>query len=202
LLFLNNDTEAIDADWLSEIAGWAIQPEIGIVGAKLLYPDLRIQHAGIVVGMEGHGSHIFAGKREGYSGIFGSVDWYRNYSAVTGACMAIRREVFDKIGGFDEEYDLVFSDIDICLRAIATGYRVIYNPFARLIHHEGKTRHRHIPAKDYHIAYQRLKSVVERGDPFYNPNLSYSIRIPTFKRTYEETPIQRLESIVQQKAYP
>lgn len=202
LLFLNNDTEVIDADWLSELAGWAIQPEIGIVGAKLLYPDLRIQHAGIVVGMEGHGSHIFAGTREGYSGIFGSVDWYRDYSAVTGACMATRREVFEKIGGFDEQYDLVFSDIEFCLRAIHAGYRVVYNPFARLIHHEGKTRHRLIPTKDYHLAYQHLKTIVASGDPFYNPNLSYSVRLPTFKRPNEEIPIKRLESIVQQKADP
>ena len=114
--------------------------------------------------------------------------------------MAIRCEVFEKIGGFDEQYDLVFSDIEFCLRAIHAGYRVVYNPFARLIHHEGKTRHRLIPTKDYHLAYQHLKTIVASGDPFYNPNLSYSVRLPTFKRPNEEIPIKRLESIVQQKA--
>lgn len=200
LLFLNNDTEIIDSDWLGELARWADRPEIGIVGAKLIYPDATIQHAGIIVGMEGHGSHIFTGVHENYHGIFGSIDWYRNYSAVTGACMAIRREVFDEIGRLDEDYELVFSDIEICLRVIDAGYRVVYNPFARLIHHEGKTRRRHISAHDIGIAYEHLKTIVAQGDPFYNPNLSYSVRIPTYKRAYEESPIERLESIVRQKA--
>jgi GT2 family glycosyltransferase len=113
--------------------------------------------------------------------------------------MAIRREVFDEIGGFNEEYDLAFSDIDICLRTIEAGYRVVYNPFARLIHYEGKTRRSYIPSRDIGLAYQRVKNIVASGDPFYNPNLSYSVRIPTFKRPYEETPIDRLGKIVWSK---
>ncbi len=89
--------------------------------------------------MEGHGSHIFGGVSQAYTGPYGSVEWYRNYLAVTGACMMIDKEVFHKVGGFDESYLLVFSDIEICLRAIQLGYRVVYDPFARLIHYEGQT---------------------------------------------------------------
>ncbi|HEX9013928.1 MAG TPA: glycosyltransferase family 2 protein, partial [Anaerolineaceae bacterium] len=137
LLFLNNDVEVIDPDWLEELVRWASRPEIGIVGGKLLHPDGTIQHAGIIIGMEGHASHVFAGQKEGATGPFGSTEWYRDYSAVTGACMAMRRQVFEEIGGFDEGYQLAFSDVEICQRAIQHGYRVMYTPFARLIHHEG-----------------------------------------------------------------
>jgi GT2 family glycosyltransferase len=198
LLFLNNDTEAIEPDWLGELVRWAERPEIGVVGAKLLFPDDAIQHAGIVVGMEGHGSHVFARAREGYQGPFGSVDWYRNCSAVTAACMMMRREVFNEIGGFDEHYELVFSDIEICQRAIEAGYRILYTPFARLIHHEGLTRLQRIPRHDIRVGYEHLKAVIEQGDPFYNPNLSYSVRVPTLKRPNEESPIERLNNILLQ----
>ena len=94
LLFLNNDIEIIEPDWLAEIGRWLSLPEIGVVGARLLYPDGALQHAGIVIGMEGHASHVFAGEAESRRSPFGSSTWYRNTSAVTGACLATRREVF------------------------------------------------------------------------------------------------------------
>lgn len=195
-VFLNNDTEVIEPDWLRELVMWADQSEIGIVGAKLLFPDGRIQHAGIVIGLEGHAHHIFSGMQEGYTGVFGSVEWYRNYSAVTGACMAIRSNVYEKVGGFDEHFRLAFGDVDMCLRVTNAGYRVVYTPFARIIHHEGATRGNYIPIEDIKLGYERFKSIVKRGDPYYNPNLSYAIRVPTLKRRFEETPIKRLERIV------
>lgn len=198
LLFLNNDTEVIDGEWLEELVCWAERPQVGIVGAKLLYPDRTIQHAGIVLGMEGHGSHVFGGVREGHHGPFGAVDWYRNYTAVTGACMAMRREVFDQVGGFDEDYQLVFSDIEICLRAIDAGYRIVYTPFARLIHHEGMTRFRYIPHADIMLGYHHIIDAIKDGDPFYNPNLSYSVRVPTLRRPGEESPVERLNNITLQ----
>jgi GT2 family glycosyltransferase len=196
LLFLNNDVEVIDPCWLDELVQWAERSEIGAVGAKLLYPDGSIQHAGIVVGMEGHGSHVFMGQREGYTSPFGSVDWYRDVSAVTGACLMMRREVFEKIGAFDENYLLVFNDIEICVRVLAHGYRVVYNPFARLIHYEGKSRGRYIPPDDIHLGYEHLKETVAQGDSYYNQNLSYAVRVPTLRRTWEEDRLQRLETIV------
>jgi len=196
LLFLNNDTEVIHHDWLEEIVRWANRAEIGVVGAKLIYPDGTIQHAGIVVGLEGHASHVFSGMREGSSGPFGSVEWYRNYSAVTGACMALRRDVFDQIGGFSEEYSLVFSDVEICLRVMEAGYRNVYTPYAKLIHHEGKSRARFMPYEDLQLGYSHFKDLVENGDPYYNPNLSYAVRKPTLKRVDEEAPITRLQNIL------
>lgn len=196
LLFLNNDTEAVQPGWLNELARWACLPGVGIVGARLLYPNGTIQHAGIIIGMEGHASHVFAGLPEDHDGPFGSPGWYRDVSAVTGACMMMRREVFDILGGFDEAYQLVFSDIEICLRAWQQGYRVMYTPHARLIHHEGRTRYRYMPVGDIRLGYQHFGEVVERGDPFYNPNLSLAVRTPTLRRPWETSPAQRLGDIV------
>lgn len=197
LLFLNNDVEIIEPDWLEEIARWISRPEIGVVGARLLYPDGLIQHAGIVIGLEGHASHVFASEAESCRGPFGSCEWYRNYSAVTGACLATRREVFDAAGGFDEDYKLVFSDVEYCQSVIRQGYRVVYTPFARLIHREGRTRQRYIPITDIQRGAGHFKQVVKQGDPYYNPNLSYAIRKPTLKRKSEEAPIDRLNKIVE-----
>lgn len=195
LLFLNNDIQVINPDWLTELVRWAILPGVGIVGAKLLYPDGRIQHAGIILGMEGHASHVFNHLLENFTGIFGTPGWYRNYSAVTGACMAMRRDVYNEIGGFDEKYQLVFSDVAICLEAIRRGYRVVYNPFACLIHHEGRTRSRYIPVEDINTGFIQFQEIIERGDPYYNRNLSYAIRQPTFRRRGEEKPSERLKHI-------
>ena len=195
LLFMNNDIEVLEPDWLEEMVRWAERPKIGVVGAKLLYPDLTIQHAGVVVGMEGHASHVYWGAREKDSGPFGSVDWYRNYSAVTGACMMIPREVFDEIGGFDEDYILTLSDIEICVRITNLGYRVVYTPFARLKHYEGKSRRDYIPAHDVQVGIDHLMSLVEVGDPYFNPNLSYTTRVPTIARRDEENQASRLRRI-------
>jgi GT2 family glycosyltransferase len=195
-VFLNNDTEVEAADWLDELARWGRRPEIGIVGAKLLYPDGKIQHAGIVVGMEGHASHVFSGLPDGATGPFGSLDWYRDVSAVTGACLSARREVFEKIGGFDERFVIAFGDVEICQRAIRHGYRVLYNPYARLIHYEGKTRANLIPAEDIQAGFEALKDAVKTGDPYYNPNLSSTVRVPTLRRGWEEDPFERLQKIL------
>ncbi|MFC2025786.1 glycosyltransferase [Chloroflexota bacterium] len=196
LLFLNNDTEATDADWLEEMVRWAEQPDVGVVGAKLLYPNLTIQHAGVVIGMEGHASHVFWSVPEDFNGIFGSVNWYRNYSAVTGACMMIPRDLFKQIGGFDENYILTFSDVEICLRIMDLGYRIVYTPFAQLIHFEGKSRGNYIPANDIIVGYDHMGNAINRGDPYYNPNLSYRTRIPSLKSPGEESRKERIERII------
>ena len=200
LLFLNNDVEIVDSDWLAELVQWASLPEIGAVGAKLLYPDKTVQHAGIILGLQGHASHIFQGAPADYQGCFGSVNWYRDYLAVTAACMMSRREVFDRLGGFDEKYRLVFSDVEYCLRVIAAGYRVMYNPFAVLIHHEGKSRGKFIPAEDIRLAYHDFKEWVEAGDPYFNRNLSTLSNVPALRFPGEQPPIKRLEKIVRYMA--
>ncbi|MGW8142776.1 MAG: glycosyltransferase [Anaerolineales bacterium] len=179
LLFLNNDTEVIGPSWLDDLVGWAERPGVGVVGTKLLYPNGTIQHGGIVMGVEGHGSHIFERLPEHHYGPFGSPDWYRDYQAVTGACMMVPSAVFDELGGFDETYQVGYGDIDLCLRAGLAGYRVVYSPFATLIHHEGGTRGYSLPASDVLRASFLMYDKVKAGDPYFNPNLSYLYRQPT-----------------------
>ena len=195
LLFLNNDIEILDPEWLEELVRWAERPEIGVVGTKLLYPDGRIQHAGVIVGMEGHASHIFWGVHERSGGPFGSSEWYRDYMAVTGACMMMRRALFEEVGRFDEEYELAFSDIELCLRAIEAGYRNVYTPFAPLRHHEGGSRGQYIPVDDLLRAYNHMHTLVARGDPFFNQNLSYASRVPHLSRADEQPREARLRHL-------
>lgn len=197
LLFLNNDIEIIDPDWLHEMARWAERPEIGLVGAKLIYPDHSIQHAGVILGLGGHAGHIFLGAQEHETGPFGSADWYRNFSAVTGACMLMRREVYEKVGGFDEEYELVFSDVDLCTRVVEMGYRIMVTPYARLIHKAGSTRQRFNPRSDLVRAFESFHPYLENGDPFYNPNLSYADPYPRLISGKEESTIERVRRIVE-----
>jgi O-antigen biosynthesis protein len=181
LLFLNNDTEVIAPDWLEEMVRWGQRPEIGPVGAKLLKPDGSIQHAGVVVGLGGYAGHIFAGMPEGSDTIFGYTEWYRDYSAVTAACMLLRRSVFEELGGFEEAFKLNGSDVDLCLRARARGYRVVFNPFARLYHLESATHQGHVPFSDYRLSQERYRPLLESGDPYFNPNLSYHHANPELK---------------------
>ena len=185
LVFLNNDTQALDPTWLEELVGWAERPEVGIVGAQLIRPDGTLQHAGLVIGLGGHGSHVFDGGPEHQQGPFGSSDWYRNYQAVTGACLAVRRQVFEELGGFDEAYQVGYGDIDLCLRAVDAGYRVIYNPFARLLHHEGATRGLTQPPGDVLRASVRMYPRIQAGDPYFSPNLSRHSRLPAIAQPYE-----------------
>ena len=197
LLFLNNDTEVLEVDWLDELVGWAERPAVGVVGCKLIRPDKTIQHAGLIMGVEGHGSHIFDGLLEDHYGPFGSSEWYRNYQAVTGACMMMRRDVFEAVGGFDDVYQVGFSDIAICLSARQQGYRVVYTPFARLLHHEGGTRGFDVPPADVLRAYFHMLPLVQDGDSFFSPNLSYAHRQPTIVRPEETARKDRLRSILE-----
>ncbi|MCX9073315.1 MAG: glycosyltransferase [Candidatus Methanoperedens sp.] len=192
LLFLNDDTEIITSDWLEEMKGFIEQKEIGVVGAKLIKPDNTIQHAGIVIGMNGFAGHIFAGIYENY----GYTQWYRNYLAVTGACMMIRRQVFEEVGGFDESFILMGSDVDLCLRIVKNGYRIVYTPFAKLIHHEAATRSNYIPPQDFRMSFGCYKSFLEKGDPYYNINLSPWSSIPTIKLPGERKPIEVAQEVL------
>ena len=197
LLFLNNDTEVLEPTWLEDMAGWAMRPQVGVVGAKLIRPDDTIQHAGIVMGLVGHGSHIFDGGHENVYGIFGSPEYYRNYLAVTGACMMIQRTKFDELGGFDEVYEIGFSDMELCLRAVEHGYRNAYTPFARLLHHEGGSRGYYLPPSDVLRATYQMWPVIEQGDPHFNPNLSHLKRVPTVGPPDEKGADLRLLEVLQ-----
>ena len=187
LLFLNNDTEALNPDWLEEMVRWAERREIGAVGAKLLYPDNTIQHAGIVIGLRGLAHHVYRQTRDTHADLFGSVDWYRNYLAVTGACLMMRRKVFDQVGGFDEAYQIAFGDIELCLRIHGHGYRIVYTPFATLRHHEGTTRGSYAPPSDIRRALDHMHDLVASGDPYFHPSLSHESLVPTLPRRGDRT---------------
>jgi GT2 family glycosyltransferase len=196
LLFLNNDTQALEADWLEELVRWIENPGVGVVGGLLEYPNGSIQHAGIVIGLEGHANHIFAGMHTNEMTAFGSAGWYRDVSAVTGACLMVRRDVFEQSGCFDEGYQLVFSDVRLCQRVIELGHRVMLTPFARLIHNEGRTRSFYNPRSDLERASWQLRNLVGLGDPYFNPGLSYSVRQPALVRPGESSREERLKEVM------
>jgi len=188
-LFLNNDTEILDRNWLQRLTQWFEMKDVAIVGAKLLYPDGRLQHVGVIVGMGGLASHIFEGHEENVASIFGSDNWYRNYSAVTGACLLISREVFDQVGKFDEKFILNFSDVDLCLKARESGYRIVLSPDVKILHHESLTHSRRIPRGDFERASIKWsKWHTFDGDPYFNSNLSYMNPFPSYKTSSRDNP--------------
>ncbi len=172
LLFLNNDIEVIEQEWLGVMVQHVQRPEVGAVGARLLYRNDTIQHAGVVLGVGGIAQHAFRHFGAEDPGVCRQLQVTRNYSAVTGACLLTRREVFEEIGGFDEErLPVTFNDVDLCLRMRRAGYLVVYTPFAKLYHHESATRRRSIEARETDVMRERWPDLLER-DPYYNPNLS------------------------------
>lgn len=179
---LNNDIEAIDDRWLTEMTSHAVRPEIGAVGAMLYYPDRTIQHAGIVLGLGGVGNHAFGHQPQGTDGYKNRGRLAQNYSAVTAACLVIRRSVFQDVGGFNEkDLAVAFNDVDFCIRVRNAGYRNLWTPFAELIHHESVSRGREdTPEKqarfDREVAYMRATWGDQLDhDPAYNLNLALSM---------------------------
>jgi len=174
LLFLNNDIEVCQAEWLEELLGHAQRQDIGAVGPKLLYPNGTIQHAGVLLGINGFAGHVFSGLPDSFPMTpFGHPDWVRNYLAVTAACLMTRKEIFLKVGGFDEHFEMVFGDIDLCLRIVRSGKRIAYTPHAKLVHHESASRKLSpVPYNDAWMSFLAFQPWLHAGDPFYNPNLS------------------------------
>ena len=177
VLLLNDDIEVIEPFWLTELAQWAMRPNIGVVGAKLLRRNNTLQHAGVVIGLNGFAGHIYLNAPENYQGLFGSPDWYRDYLALTGACQMVKRDLFTEIEGYDEAYRLAFGDIDFCLRLHDLGYRNVYTPFAKLYHFEGQARGYTTPVSDIIHAYDKMWDNLSKDDPYYSPNLTHT-RIP------------------------
>jgi GT2 family glycosyltransferase len=197
LVFLNNDIEILSSDWLAELVMWATRSEIGVVGARLLYPEGTIQHTGVILGLTGFAGHLFAHQQPGEWSIFGSTEWYRNYLAVTGACLAMRREVFMQVNGFDENLCLCGNDIDLCLRIRQLGHWIMVNPFSRLNHLESASRSdTDIPENDYRVSYLSYRPFLQNGDPFYNSNLSYWHTDPTLRRLDEIHPFDFVEQFL------
>lgn len=181
LLFLNNDIEVITPDWIEQMLGNCQRPEVGIVGAKLYYPDNTIQHAGIIIGIGGIAGHAFLGLSRAKSGYLHKASLQMDYSAVTAACMMMKAEVFREIGGFEEKLSVAFNDVDLCLRTVQKGYLVVYNPHVEMYHYESKSRGAEdSPEKirrfQEEIEFMRTRwiAVLKQGDPCYNPNLTLS----------------------------
>jgi len=171
LLFLNNDVEVIDDDWLVALLEHSQRAPVGAVGAKLYYPDGRLQHVGMVLGLKDGVAQVFRGAPGDHPGYFDSNMVVRNYSAVTGACLMTRREVFEAVAGFDEAFAFDYNDVDYCLRVRARGYRVVFTPHARLWHHEFATREPRMLSHERSLFHRRWAAALE-ADPYYNPNLS------------------------------
>jgi len=173
LLFVNDDVAGGTPGWLGLLVAQATRPDVGAVGPRLVYPDRRLQHAGIVLGLAGATGHVLAGLDAGRPGYLGMAVLSRDVSAVTGACLATRREVFDQLGGFDEGLGLDFNDVDYCLRARARGLRVVLEAGAELVHHESPSRGTSGDEETAATFMARWGAAVRAGDPFYNPNLSH-----------------------------
>jgi GT2 family glycosyltransferase len=177
ILFLNDDMEILDPDWLTELVQWAVRPKIGVVGGKLIRGNHTVQHAGIILGLTGFVGHLYLNASEDYHGLIGSVDWFRNFLAVTGAMQMMRREIFEEVGRYDENYQIAFGDIDFCLRVYKAGYQIIYTPHAKLYHYEGSSRGYITPIRDVLKGLTDFRKYLINEDPFFSPNLTYS-RIP------------------------
>ncbi|MDO4519587.1 MAG: glycosyltransferase family 2 protein [Eubacteriales bacterium] len=179
LLLLNNDVEVINEDWLEEMLGYCMREDVGIVGARLYYDDDTIQHAGVVIGFGGIAGHCFVQQKRGYTGYCHRIICAQDYSAVTAACLMVKKSVFEEVGGLTEELAVAFNDIDFCLKVRETGKLVVYNPYAELYHYESKSRGlEDTPEKvarfNREIATfeKRWPEILREGDPYYSPNLT------------------------------
>lgn len=187
ILFLNNDTEVINGDWLEQMVGYAAMEQVGVVGSKLLYPDDTIQHIGVVVGLSGGAAHIckhYSDKILMGSPFHHAKDLVRNVTAVTGACLMVRRKVYEEVNGFDPEFKIAFNDIDFCLKIWKAGYANIYTPHAKLYHHESISvgtldeTHRSKSLFVYEVdLLQSRWNVRSFSDPYHNPHLKHDFSI-------------------------
>ena len=178
-ILLNNDTEVIEPTWIEELLGYCQMDDVGIVGAKLLYPDDTVQHCGAVIGLGGFAGHILTNSKADDAGYFGWLKAIHDVSAVTAACLMIKRSSYEAVGGLTEEFKVALNDMDLCLKVRALGQKVVVNPWAKLYHYESKTRgFEETPEK-----HERFKAEIKRfrdkwsdiltdGDPYYNPNLT------------------------------
>ena len=196
LVFLNDDTEIVDTCWLQELAGWAMQPEIGLVGPVLIGPDDRIQHGGVIVGLKGFADHLFAGMERGSDSLLGPTSWYRNVLSVTAACVAIRRQVFESIGGFDERMLLCGSDVVLGLDCRHLGLRNLCTPATVVRHLESATRGPTIPPGDFFASWWRYQRWLRSGDPYFSPNLSLESPTPKLSAPGEPAPLDIVAPIL------
>lgn len=184
ILLLNNDTEVISLNWIEELLMYAQRDDVACVGGKLYYPDKTIQHAGIVIGLGAHrtAGHVHYRQRRENLGYMGRLCYAQNMSAVTGACLMVKKRIYDELGGLDETFEVSLNDVDFCLRCRQKNYLNVFTPFAELYHYESLSRGSDVEdphsenAKRYDREAEhfrtRWKEVIEKGDPYYNPNFT------------------------------
>jgi GT2 family glycosyltransferase len=178
IFLMNNDIEILTPDWLEEMLSFACQPDIGCVGARLWFPDGRLQHAGVITGLGGVAGHPNKYFPRGYVGYFGRALLAQSMSAVTAACLMIRRQVWDQVQGLDENLAVAFNDVDFCLRVRAAGYRNVWTPFAEMTHYESASRGNETTPKKQERYLKEIEQIKSRwghlliNDPAYNPNLT------------------------------
>ena len=192
LLFLNNDTEVISPFWIREMLGFCQREDTAAVGAKLFYPDGLVQHCGVVVGIANYAGHVQNFKTRRDNGYFGRLRAVQDISAVTAACMLVKRSVFEEIGGFDESFEVAFNDVDLCLRIRETGKLIVQDPNVELYHYESKSRgYENTPEKLARFKGEvirfrkRWKAFLEKGDPYYSPNLTLMNGECTLRKEHE-----------------
>ena len=179
IVLLNNDTEIITEDWMEAMLEQSQRKSVGAVGVKLLYHNDTIQHAGVVIGLGGVAGHTFIGLPKDSPGHFYYIASTNNYSAVTAACLMVKKSVYEEVGGFNEELAVEYNDVDFCLKLVEKGYNNLYVPYVELYHYESLTRgHPHMTKESYKrhlkeiaLFKNRWKSFID-NDPCYNPNLT------------------------------
>jgi GT2 family glycosyltransferase len=181
ICLLNNDIEVIHSDWLREMASQALRPEVGAVGAKLYYPNDTIQHAGVVAGYGGAAGHVFSRLPRDVAVQAGRNVVVQNFSVVTAGCLVMRRSIFEEVGGFDEkEFAVRYNDVDLCLKIVERGYRIVWTPYAELYHWESASIGQSRRPEQHNRDQTETERLRERwgarlmNDPFFNPNLSLS----------------------------
>lgn len=178
ICLMNNDIEILTPDWIEEMLSFALQPDIGCVGARLWFPDGRLQHAGVITGLGGIAGHPNKFFPKGFTGYFGRAVLTQSFSAVTAACLMVRRQIWEQVNGLDETLAVAFNDVDFCLRVRTAGYRNVWTPYAEMNHHESASRgNETTPEKQarYQVEIATMKSRWETSlvnDPAYSPNLT------------------------------
>lgn len=183
VIFLNDDTQVISQHWIERMLEHSVKPNVGAVGALLLYPNNTIQHVGVLIGVGGIAIHAFEGLPKENQGYKGLVHQVRECSAVTGACLMIKKSLFEQVGGFDEHFAYSFNDVDICLRLREKGYLIIYTPHAVLYHHGTSTRPYTEDEKEIVYFVKRWHDLILKGDPYYDQTLS---RIKPYEQKKED----------------
>lgn len=182
IIQLNNDTELLTNNWLEELLGYAQRKDVGAVGVKLYYPDYTIQHDGVIIGIGGVGGHILKNLPKGKNAYFAREAFVQNLSAVTAACIISRKEIYDEVGYMDEDFEVAFNDLDFCLKIREKGYLVVIDPYVELLHYESKSRgYENTPEKvkrfqgEIKNFTKKWKTILENGDPYFNPNFRLDI---------------------------